>query len=101
MFTAIERDHLAALAVHAAALDRALSPPLASLHGSAATQPGERDLFTAARRLERSVSVLFGSAEADSGASELPSRVLSDLALVQSLARRQLAALAPPASPRD
>ncbi len=93
----IQRDHLSALAAQAATLDRSLKPVLSSLGASVNAAPGQTDLFTAARRMERSLSMLFGSADVEGDPQALPSRVLSDLALVQSLARRQLSSLAPPA----
>jgi len=101
LFSGIERDHLAALSAEAAALDRSLKPALTSLGGSASLPSTQGDLFSASRRLERSLSMLFGSAEVEGDPQELPSRVLSDLALVQSLARRQLSSIAPPATSRE
>ena len=101
LFSAIERDHLSALAAQATALERQLSPALASLGGSIHGASTQTDLFTAARRMERSLSMLFGSAEVEGDPQELPSRVLSDLALVQSLARRNLSSLTPTATSRD
>lgn len=101
LFSAIERDHLSALAAQAAALERQLNPAMASLGGSINLPSTQADLFTAARRMERSLSMLFGSAEVEGDPQDLPSRVLSDLALVQSLARRNLSSLTPTATPRD
>ncbi|MEP7364869.1 MAG: hypothetical protein ABI972_16570, partial [Acidobacteriota bacterium] len=94
----IERDHLSALAAQAAALDRRLKPALIALGASVNATPGETDLFSAARRMELSLSMLFGSAAISGDPQSLPSRVLSDLALVQSLSRRQLSAIASPAA---
>ena len=101
LFTAIERDHLTALAAQTGVLERQLQPALASLGGSASPLAAPGDVFAAARALERSLAMLFGSAEAEGDPRELPSRVLSDLAHLQSLARSRLSSIPSTATPRD
>ncbi|MCC7236111.1 MAG: zf-HC2 domain-containing protein [Bryobacterales bacterium] len=100
MLAAIERDHLSALLAQARELERTLRPALASLGGRSAAAARDRGLFAASAELERSVSMLFGSAPLAGDARELPSRVLSSLAEVQQLARARLNSL-PPAAARD
>jgi len=88
---AIERDHLNALLAHASQLDRLLAPAMRSLGAADGGSEGERNLFAASYALERSVSMLFGGADAAGDARQLPARLLERLAQVQSLARWQLA----------
>lgn len=93
--SSIERDHLVEISAQGAALQRLLSPALGAMGGTVAPALDQPDLFAAARRLEHSVSMLFGSSEVEGEVRELPTRVLSDLARVQALTRRRLASLAP------
>ena len=86
----LQQEHIASLAQQIAELQSALRPALASVSGppapapdsrlsSAAWQPATEELFLSARRVEKSLAVVFGAATAEPGA-QLPSELLSNLA---------------------
>jgi hypothetical protein len=80
------RDNAAALLREASVIERALTPILTAMGGSAAArpaavesawQPSAEELFQASHRVEMLVSVMLGAARGNGSTDRLPSELLS------------------------
>jgi hypothetical protein len=89
-YRGMQQDHLRALVQLERNLAAALKPVAASAEPLAASSssPSAQSLLQAARRLERSLSILLGAAPLDVGdADRLPARLLSEHAELEQLTR--------------